>query len=365
MTIYKLLAARKAALTKDEFETTTAYQLRAERELARPLTAQLAISDVLAFQSEKYNLGVTYNADLKILKVVAKSDQPTEGFERNNAEKRCFKVKTIFEAERTYVAANALGAQARVTVHDSHSYGISFSNFRNFDMQKYLGEEELKFAREDEIADFVMSVSAKDAIIESLKLDASAAKRAKENLRALFICKLVPPFTSSGTGYKQATLDSPVEQTRNYHYLTVELMEVWFYDITTGQVFAKQKAQTRQPVGEAATTATLPPQPSTEPTPTPVEPASPVGRAVTGRIVSKPVPAYPAEAKKARASGMVVVRVEIDEQGNVISATAISGHPLLQPAAIEAARQAKFEPSLRAGKPVKATQTLTYNFSLW
>jgi protein TonB len=60
----------------------------------------------------------------------------------------------------------------------------------------------------------------------------------------------------------------------------------------------------------------------------------------------------------------VVVQVVVDEEGNVISASAASGHPLLQPAAIAAARQAKFAPYKLNGQPVKVTGTLTYNFVL-
>ena len=88
------------------------------------------------------------------------------------------------------------------------------------------------------------------------------------------------------------------------------------------------------------------------------------GGVLNGKAVSKPEPTYPAIARAARAQGTVVVQVTVDEEGNVISATAISGHPLLQPAAIAAARQAKFAPYKLNGQPVKVTGTLTYNFVL-
>jgi TonB family protein len=88
------------------------------------------------------------------------------------------------------------------------------------------------------------------------------------------------------------------------------------------------------------------------------------GGALDGKAISKPDPAYPAVAKSVRASGTVVVQVTVDETGKVISAEATSGHPLLRAAAVQAARQAQFKPTLVSGKPVKVIGTLTYNFKL-
>ncbi len=88
------------------------------------------------------------------------------------------------------------------------------------------------------------------------------------------------------------------------------------------------------------------------------------GGVLDGKAVSKPQPPYPSLAKAARASGLVTVQVTVDETGSVVSASAVSGHPLLRPAAVAAAKQAKFSPTLLSGKPVKVTGTLTYNFVL-
>ena len=83
---------------------------------------------------------------------------------------------------------------------------------------------------------------------------------------------------------------------------------------------------------------------------------------LNGKAISLPAPEYPAIAKQAKASGTVAVQVTIDENGAVISARAVSGHPLLQAAAVAAARQAKFSPTLLMGEPVKVTGVIVYNF---
>jgi TonB family protein len=100
------------------------------------------------------------------------------------------------------------------------------------------------------------------------------------------------------------------------------------------------------------------------PLPPPVPTAGKVvsGGVLNGKAVSKPAPPYPQLAKASRAQGVVTVQVLVNEEGNVASATAVSGHPLLQQAAVQAARQAKFAPTLLSGKPVKVSGVLTYNF---
>jgi TonB family protein len=99
----------------------------------------------------------------------------------------------------------------------------------------------------------------------------------------------------------------------------------------------------------------------------PPPPPSPKGLTISGGVlngkaVSKPEPTYPATARAVHATGMVTVQVTVDETGNVVSATAITGQPLLQAAAVAAARQAKFTPTRLSGQPVKVSGVLTYNF---
>jgi TonB family protein len=80
------------------------------------------------------------------------------------------------------------------------------------------------------------------------------------------------------------------------------------------------------------------------------------------KAIQVPNPEYPAVARAAKVSGEVQVQITVDQQGNVIYARAVSGHPLLQASAVSAAREAKFEPTLKDGQPVKVVGILTYNF---
>jgi TonB family protein len=86
------------------------------------------------------------------------------------------------------------------------------------------------------------------------------------------------------------------------------------------------------------------------------------GGVLNGKATSMPAPEYPAIARAAHASGSVTVEITVDENGNVIAAHAVSGHPLLQAAAVKAARRATFSPTRLNGEPVKVTGALVYEF---
>jgi len=108
-----------------------------------------------------------------------------------------------------------------------------------------------------------------------------------------------------------------------------------------------------------------PPPPPPPPAPAPPKPAVPKkisGGVLNGKATSLPKPPYPPAARAVRASGAVNVQVTISESGSVVSASAVSGHPLLRQAAEQAARQARFAPTTLSGQAVSVTGVIVYNF---
>lgn len=126
-----------------------------------------------------------------------------------------------------------------------------------------------------------------------------------------------------------------------------------------------QTAPTKAPTPAESNT----PENKPSPAPTASQPvvtagaAAPSGAVLNGRAISLPQPVYPPMARAAHASGHVIVQVVVDENGDVISARATSGPPLLYVASETAARQAKFAPMKLSGRPVKVSGVIQYNFT--
>jgi TonB family protein len=92
------------------------------------------------------------------------------------------------------------------------------------------------------------------------------------------------------------------------------------------------------------------------------EPGVVEGGIVNGWAIKLVQPPYPAVAYAAHASGQVRVLVVIGEDGKVISAQAVSGHPLLQGASVNAAKLSTFTPTIKEGLAVKVRGIIIYNF---
>jgi protein TonB len=87
------------------------------------------------------------------------------------------------------------------------------------------------------------------------------------------------------------------------------------------------------------------------------------GNVKAPQLLSGPAPVYPVLARQSRIQGTVVIEAVIDEHGNVVQVRAISGHPLLIPAAMQAVSQRKYEPTILDGEPTPVALRVEVNFS--
>jgi TonB family protein len=78
----------------------------------------------------------------------------------------------------------------------------------------------------------------------------------------------------------------------------------------------------------------------------------------------KPELVYPPAARAVQAAGLVSVDVVIDEDGKVIWAKVLEGHPLLHATALRAACQTRFKPVVDCIKRrLKTNTVIYYNFN--
>lgn len=91
-------------------------------------------------------------------------------------------------------------------------------------------------------------------------------------------------------------------------------------------------------------------------------PAPPVTSYTPPVAIDKPVPDYPPLARRSKITGTVEVEVEVDEQGKVVKAAALSGPSLLRAAAEDALRRWRFKPAVRNGVNVRSVVRISVVF---
>jgi protein TonB len=83
-----------------------------------------------------------------------------------------------------------------------------------------------------------------------------------------------------------------------------------------------------------------------------------------GMLMAPIRPVYPMIAKAARVQGTVVVEAVISRIGTIESLHVVSGPPMLQSAALDAIRQARYHPYRLNGEPTEVQTTITVNFRM-
>lgn len=97
----------------------------------------------------------------------------------------------------------------------------------------------------------------------------------------------------------------------------------------------------------------------------PKPPPAPVGETRPPRELRRVVPTIPSMARAQKLSGTVLVRVTVKDDGSVEELKVIqSPSPLLDQAAVDAARRMTFEPALSGGKPVRGSVDVPFIFRL-
>ncbi len=109
-------------------------------------------------------------------------------------------------------------------------------------------------------------------------------------------------------------------------------------------------------------------QPLDDSPPPPPEEAEPIvefyALSEKPEVIKKIEPAYPELARKAGIEGMVVVKVLIDTKGKVEKVEIVKSHPMLDDAAIAAAKQFLFKPGKQRDRFVRVWMTIPFTFRL-
>ena len=124
----------------------------------------------------------------------------------------------------------------------------------------------------------------------------------------------------------------------------------------------KQRAEAEKQKAEQAKLAQKPEPPLEVAPPAAVPEFVDLGQINESRAIKMVKPVFPASAARAGMGGEVTVEIELDAEGNVTKAKAVSGSPFLRQSSEDAALRSKFNPAIVGNKAVRGKARIVYNF---
>ncbi len=90
-----------------------------------------------------------------------------------------------------------------------------------------------------------------------------------------------------------------------------------------------------------------------------------VSQGVTGgKQLARVQPLYPAAARAMHLSGVVTIKIHVAKDGKVSRAEVVSGHPLLNAAALEAVKRWRYQPFKLNGEAIENDVSVQVRFDM-
>lgn len=197
-------------LGKGEFEKTEDYKKRLQA---------VNLDDVYAFRvTNKDGLNLKYDPDNELLHLEIDTLTVNQIMPRIEDIDSFIVLKTTSKKISSYVGSNAFGAKKQIKKYDAQKYGVHVLKMQS-QPQPQLYDS----------LDFNLSISD--------------AKKYKDNLNALIICRpYIKDDTLAFVGgyYAEPTFKVPIGISYAVSGINIELLEIWIYDFKTGKILHKE-----------------------------------------------------------------------------------------------------------------------------
>ena len=217
-----VIGLAKLTETKQEFETSAAFNTRKSTLLTTPILGTLTPSDEFAVQLADAAYSSRFDADKQILTV-------TLNFQSSFASSSIARTTLALKREVTplgsYSGVNSFGVEKEIAKSKQVSTELHFSDFKDFKIKTdFLGADDVKV---------------------DVPLPMEAAKQLKGNLSILIRYKPGRPFVSYYHNHVDPKIDSPFEKDLHWFYLHGTVKEILFYNFSSGQIIHRWQSKRR------------------------------------------------------------------------------------------------------------------------
>lgn len=352
-TIFTALRAARPSLRKGQYETTPDYESRVEG-----IVSQLpGVSSRLTFLLP--DVKIKYDADAGAFRIDTQPESVlfpevfmSGDFTQQYSDFTSFYLVWTKKTAGSAVGRNAFGVRKRIIITVYTSLRLAVPS----DSVKRLNSGIL------------------------LPAPPAVAPEMAGGIRFALTGYLIPPLGGEETDTDTATISDPEEAHYFKYYIYFKPDTAIAYDVRTGEVYGSVDLAKESPAAYGQSYRYQEPKPVTLEDPLSrqrrLEESQrdyPPDHVFLGtevdqkaRIISRPLPSYPEEARKAQVSGTVKLRGVLKYDGTVEILSVIEGLPNgVTERAIEAAKKVVFEPARRNNKPVSQFMNIEYTFNLY
>jgi len=233
--LYNSIEMRKQRALREPQETEDAHRARMAREISLPLMGSLDFDSVYAVRVTPAEIRRDEKDGL-----IHMSCRLSAAFEagREDPAKKAFVVRYLPQLDNRYTINRKDGTRVTIEEIKFSEYAVVAVNARNLPIQRTAGPQAHKDGKRPQEGE---KEPEGEKIEGAVKLTAEEARSIEGGIMALLVGRLAPPYTSHEEISRKPTAERPGTYLGRYHYLYMDLMTIWFYDVTTGKVLKKMR----------------------------------------------------------------------------------------------------------------------------
>lgn len=223
--LYSSIEIRRRNAVRQEHETEEQHTARTAREIYLPLMGVMDFDSIYAFRITPSR--VRYDEKDRVLHIRS-SLSPAFEAGREDGTKKAFTVKHVPQLDNKYTVTRKNGERVDIEETKFSDYAVVVVNGGGLPIEKNAaatnnGEGE----------------SGGDRIEAAIKMTPEEAGRVEGGVMALLVGRLASPYTSYEEVSRKPSKERPGTYLGRYHYLYMDLKEIWFYDVTSGKILRK------------------------------------------------------------------------------------------------------------------------------
>jgi len=234
--LYNSIQMRKERAVRDPQETQEQYQARIGQEMYLPLMGVMDFDSLYAFRVSPKE--VIYNAREQVMRVRCQLTAAFEGG-REEKTKKAFMVRYLPQLDNRYTITGSGGSKTEVEEIKFSEYAVVAVNAGSFPVEKSATNTKEDTKTKGTAPQMKDLRSNRETITATIKMTPEDAKRFEGGMMALLVGRLAEPYTSYEEVRRQPTPEKRGTYLARYHYLYIQLLEIWFYDAMGGKVVKK------------------------------------------------------------------------------------------------------------------------------